>query len=132
MSTVKAKGLRGRTVNLVFCSLAGLLFLLACSIGGNTVLGVVCLGIMLAFGGVAYLLAGRNETASGMFDRRDERWAAIDLRATALSGVVLILVIVAMAMWELAHGRSGVPYTNLGAIAGIAYLVIFLGLKRRG
>jgi len=55
-------------------------------------------------------------------DGRDERWAMIDTRATALAGLVVITAIIIGFFVEIAHGRSGAPYTWLGALAGIAYL----------
>jgi presenilin-like A22 family membrane protease len=64
-------------------------------------------------------------------DGRDEYWASLDLGATTLAGVVLITVVIAMSMWEWAHGRSGSPYSELGAIAGIAYLVALVALRLR-
>jgi hypothetical protein len=39
-------------------------------------------------------------------------------------------VIVAF-VWEIAHGRSGVPYATLCAIAGIAYLLALVWLRWR-
>jgi hypothetical protein len=70
------------------------------------------------------LLGGRSETirmARG--DGADERWSFIDLRATALAGNVVIAAIIAMWLWEIANGRDGSPYGQLGAVAGIAYIL---------
>ena len=53
-------------------------------------------------------------------DGRDERWARIDLAATALSGIVVITAIITACGWEWAHGRDGTPFVQLGAIAGVA------------
>jgi hypothetical protein len=36
-----------------------------------------------------------------------------------------------MAMWEWAHGRDGTPYSQLGAIAGVAYLVALAAIRLR-
>lgn len=49
----------------------------------------------------------------------------IDLRATALAGLAVIVAVIAGFFIEIAHGRSGSPYTVLGAIAGIVYLAAF-------
>ena len=55
-------------------------------------------------------------------DGRDERWARIDLAATALAGLVVISSIIIACGWEWAHGRDGTPFVQLGAIAGVAYI----------
>ena len=56
-------------------------------------------------------------------DGRDERWAMIDLRATALAGLVLITAVIVTFLVEIARGHDGSPYTWLGALAGVTYLV---------
>ncbi len=70
------------------------------------------------------VLLGRSDLIRGLRgDGRDEYWARIDVHATALAGNVLIGVVIAMCFWEWAHGNDGTPYAQLGAIAGVAYLV---------
>jgi hypothetical protein len=79
------------------------------------------------------VFGGRSETVRQFRgDGRDERWARIDLAATALSGLVLIVVIIAACFYEWANGRDGSPYTQLGALAGVSYLVALVVLARRG
>jgi hypothetical protein len=36
-----------------------------------------------------------------------------------------------MCLWEWAHGRSGTPYVQLGAICGVAYVVALAALRLR-
>jgi hypothetical protein len=80
---------------------------------------------MTAFAAV-FVLGGRSETIRGMRgDGRDERWAMIDLRATAVAGLAVIIAIIVGFFIEIARGRSGSPYGQLGAVAGIAYLLAF-------
>jgi hypothetical protein len=55
----------------------------------------------------------------------------IDLRATALSGLVVILAIIGGWLYEIANGRDGNPYTWLGAVAGLAYILAVAILRRR-
>jgi hypothetical protein len=62
---------------------------------------------------------------------RDERWTAIDLRASAFSGFVVILALIGAWLYELADGRDGSPYGQLMAAGGIAYIVGVLFLRRR-
>ena len=47
----------------------------------------------------------------------------IDLRATAYAGLVLIGVVIGAWLYEIASGEDGEPYSALGAIAGVAYIV---------
>jgi hypothetical protein len=91
--------------------------------GGNPGAGALSFAVMAGFGALL-LLGGRSETIRGMRgDGRDERWAMIDLRATALAGVVLITAVIVGFVVEIARGNDGSPYTWLGALAGITYLV---------
>ncbi len=80
--------------------------------------------------GLLILLGGRSETIRGLRgDGRDERFARLDLVATAIAGNVLIGVIGA-CVWEWAHGRDGTPpFVQLGAVAGVAY-ILALGFLR--
>jgi hypothetical protein len=77
-------------------------------------------------------LGGRSETIRMIRgDGRDERWARIDLAATALAGLVVISSIIIACGWEWAHGRDGTPFVQLGAIAGVAYIAALAILLRR-
>jgi hypothetical protein len=79
---------------------------------------------------VALALGGRSETIRMIRgDGRDERWARIDLTATAVSGMAVLTAVIAACVWEWAHGRDGSPFTLLGAIGGVAY-VAALGVLR--
>jgi hypothetical protein len=55
----------------------------------------------------------------------------IDVRATALTGLVLIGVILGAWLVEVASGGDGSPYSALGAVGGVAYIVIVAVLRRR-
>ena len=91
--------------------------------GGDPVVGLISFTIMAAFGALL-LFGGRSEMVRGMRgDGRDERWAMIDLRATALAGLVVITAVIVAFIVEIAHGQDGSPYTWLGALGGVAYLV---------
>jgi hypothetical protein len=80
--------------------------------------------------GLVFLLGGRSDMVRGLRgDGRDEYWQRIDVHASMLAGMAVITVVIAMCLWEWAHGRSGEPYTQLGAIGGVAY-VVALGFLR--
>ncbi len=92
-------------------------------IGGDRNGGLFAFGVLAVFG-VAIALGGRSELIRGLRgDGRDEYWARVDTLATTFAGIVAITAIIAMCLWEWAHGRDGSPYTQLGAIAGLAYIV---------
>ena len=104
----------------------------------SVLLGVICaaafwigddregaLWALAVMGGLAalVLIGGRFDLVRGLRgDGRDEYWARIDIHATALAGNFAIGLIIAMCIWEWAHGRDGTPYAQLGALSGLAYI----------
>jgi hypothetical protein len=100
--------------------------------GGHPVAGLGMFAIMIAFSAGTVLIARRSETVRGLLDRRDERFVAIDLQATAASGGITMLVIVIASIVELARGHSGAPFTWLAAVAGVSYLAGVAVLRIRG
>ena len=107
----------------------GLVCMAALWAGGERGVGIQALVIMSVLG-LVFLVGGRSDMVRGLRgDGRDEYWQRIDVHATALAGNVVIAAIIGMCLWEWAHGRSGSPYTQLGALAGVAY-VASLGLLR--
>jgi hypothetical protein len=95
----------------------------AFAIGDKPVDGVFAFGVMAALAAL-FLFGGRSETLRGLGGPgRDERWAAIDLKASAFAGLVLITAVIGAFMYEIANGEDGSPYSALGAIAGVAYVI---------
>jgi hypothetical protein len=87
---------------------------------------------MVAFG-LFVAVAGRSETIRGLRgDGRDERFAQIDLHATAITGLVLITAVIVAFLVEVARGHSGAPFTWLGALAGLTYILAVVYLRWRG
>jgi hypothetical protein len=79
------------------------------------------------------LFGGRSETIRGLRgDGRDERFRRIDIHATALAGLAVIIAIIIAFVIEMARGHSGSPYTWLGAIGGLTYLVAIIIFRIRG
>jgi len=110
----------------------GCAFLAALWAGGNPRDGVYSLGVMAVFG-LLVLVGGRSETVRGLRgDGRDERFARLDLVATAIAGNALIGIVIGAVIWEWAHGRDGTPYVQLGAVAGVVYLLAVGVLRWRG
>jgi hypothetical protein len=112
--------------------LIGFVLLGANIVGHQLDLGIWSLGVMVVFG-AAVLLGGRSETVRGLRgDGRDERFAMLDLQATALAGMALIIAVIVAFIVEVARGHSGDPYDWLGAIAGLAYIAAVIVLRVRG
>jgi hypothetical protein len=121
-----------RWVLPAFSLALGLCALVAFWQGGNLQQGLISFAILAAVGAV-FAFGGRSETIRGLRgDGRDEYWARLDLSATAAAGIVLIALVIGMCFWEWGHGRDGSPYSQLGAIAGVAYVLALVGLRLRG
>jgi presenilin-like A22 family membrane protease len=65
-------------------------------------------------------------------DGRDERFRQIDIHATAIAGLAVITAVIVAFVVELARGHSGSPYTWLGAVGGLTYLVAIVVFRLRG
>jgi hypothetical protein len=116
----------------LFAVALGLVVLAAQWIGGHPGSGVTSLAIMVAFGALI-LFGGRSETIKGLRgDGRDERFRQIDIHATALAGLAVIIAIIIGFVVEVAKGHDGTPYTWLGAIAGLTYLAAVIAMRIRG
>ncbi len=132
MPTTDHSPLRSRWAMPAVCLVLGLGFLVTGLLGDDAASGIGGL-VVMSIMGIAFLVLGpRSETVAGLGGPgRDERWAAIDVHATAISGMVLVAVILGAFFYELATGRDGEPWSQLGAIGGVAYVVAVLVLRRR-
>jgi hypothetical protein len=110
----------------------GLVMLAVSWLGGSPGQGVISLAVLAAFG-LIILLAGRSETVRGLRgDGRDERFAQIDLNATALSGLAVIVALIVAWLVATARGQSGSPYDWLLAIGGLTYVLAVGWFRWRG
>jgi hypothetical protein len=116
----------------IFGVAMGVVYLVALSIAGSPVWGVLALAMMVAASGGLLLARRRSETVKGLLDRGDERIAAIDLRATAITALALIAVILIAFVVQIARGQSGWPYSMLGFVGGVTYIVAVIVLRVRG
>ena len=115
-----------------FSLVLGLIMLAVSWLGGSPVQGVISLAVLAAFG-LVILLAGRSETVRGLRgDGRDERFAQIDLQATALSGLAVIVALIVAWLVATARGQSGNPYGWFLAIAGLTYVLAVGWFRWRG
>jgi hypothetical protein len=123
---------RSRWLVPVLCAVLGVVVLVVWWLGGSLGSGLVSMGIMVGFG-LFLLLAGRSETIRGLRgDGRDERFAHIDLQATAIAGSAIIVALIAAFLTEVARGHDGNPYEWLLAIGGLSYLLAVAFLRWRG
>ncbi|MFZ1994914.1 MAG: hypothetical protein WAU75_12450 [Solirubrobacteraceae bacterium] len=94
--------------------------------------GLWCLGTMVIFAAV-FAFGGRSETIRGLRgDGRDERFHAMDTRATLVSGMVVMIAVVVASLVSVADGHNGAPYSWLGALFGLTYLASIAWLRIRG
>jgi|SRR4051794_31735873 hypothetical protein len=116
----------------LFAVALGVAFLAAQWIGGDPGAGLFSLAILSGFGALV-LLGGRSETVRGLRgDGRDERFREIDIHATALAGMAVIVTIIVAFLVEVARGHDGAPFSWLGAVGGLAYVAAVVALRLRG
>jgi uncharacterized membrane protein len=134
MSTAKreVRGARRWAVP-VLCVVAAGGYLAVFLSTGQVALALVCAGIMLAYGAALVLFSRRSEVAAILRDdSRDERRAAINLRASALTLQVLVVLALTMAFVELAKGRDPGTWGTICAVGGGTYIVGVIFFSRRG
>ena len=123
---------RSRWFTPLVCLAFGIVLFAVSALGGQLVAGLVSLAILAAFGLILLLLTSRSETVRGLTVGRDERFAQLDLRATALAGLVVLLAAIVGWLIAVARGQNGHPYDWLLAAGGLAYLVSFAFFRWRG
>ena len=122
---------RNRWAMPAFSLFLGALMFAAFAVGGNAAEGLRALGLMAAVGAL-FLFGRRSETLQGLGGPgRDERWAMIDLHATALAGIVTITFVIGAWLLQIAQGRDGSAYALIGAVGGLAYILAVAFLRWR-
>jgi hypothetical protein len=101
-------------------------------VGGQFGAGLGSLAILAAFGLLILLLTGRSETVRGLTVGRDERFAQIDQRATAVAGLVVLVTLIVAWLVATARGQNGHPYDWLLATSGLSYLLAIAFFRWRG
>jgi len=86
--------------------------------------------LVMAAVAALFALGGRFETIR-LMRQPDERWSAIDLRATAISGMSVVTVVIGAFVVELARGQDGQPWSLIGAVGGVSYIVAIAFLRWR-
>jgi hypothetical protein len=100
---------------------------------GQGVGGAVAIEITTAVATVGYfVLGGRDSDFGAIFGSRpDERQANIDLRATAFTGMALILLAIGGVIVTTAMGRLVWPFMLFAVVGGVAYVVGLLIFRHR-
>jgi hypothetical protein len=131
MPTERRNPLRSKWFLPLFAVFLGAVFFIAQAIGGDPGGGAISFAILTVFG-LLILLGGRSETIRGLRgDGRDERFAKMDIHATALAGMAVITAVIVGFLVEIAQGKDGMPYTWLGAVGGLTYLVAIIVFRLR-
>jgi len=124
--------MRSRWFMLAFSVALGGVVLLASWLGGSLASGLIGLAVLTGFGLFVSLASG-SETIRGLRgDGRDERFALMDLRATAITGQVVIIAVIVGFLVEIARGHNGNPYGWLGALGGLSYVLAVAYFRWRG
>ena len=115
-----------------FALFLGVVIFAAYWIGDEPGVGAGAVGVMAVMAAIFWFGARRSETLSGLGGPgRDERWQQIDVHATALAGLVVLIAIIAAWLVEVAQGEDGSPYTQLGALGGVSYVLAVAFLRWR-
>jgi hypothetical protein len=116
----------------LFSVALGIVVFVAQSVGGDPGSGLVSLAILTGFGALI-LLGGRSETIRGLRgDGRDERFRQIDIHATALAGLAVIIAVIIASLVELARGHGPGAYGWLAAIGGVTYMGAIIVFRIKG
>ncbi len=90
--------------------------------GWGAAVGIEAITIVAAV--VYYVLGGRDSDVGALFGSRpDERQASINMKATALTGNVLILVAIGGVVVTSALAEPAWPFLLFGVVGGITYLI---------
>jgi hypothetical protein len=106
-------------------------YLVAGLVSGNTGFAVFGFGVMVVTGAGFIVAARWSETAAGLRDSSDERINQIDREASLVASMVVLLAVLAMFVVEIAQRKDGLPYSLLGAVGGVAYLIALVVLRFR-
>jgi hypothetical protein len=98
---------------------------------GDFVEGLVWFAVLAAGAGLL-ALGGRFEAVRlARGDGEDEREALINQRALAAAGLVIIIALTAVIIFQIARGEDATPYTYITALGGASYLAALITLRRR-
>jgi hypothetical protein len=113
--------------------LVGGLALSACVWAGGVVGAAQGIALATVLGAAAVLASSRRggDVGAVLSTRRDERQAALDLRARAITAVVLFTVCGVVSARKFLQGGDPQPYFELFVLVLASYLTAVFWLKRR-
>ena len=124
--------MRSRWFMPLFSLALGAIMFTAFAIGGDAGLGIQAFGVMAVLAAVFGFGSRRSETLAGLGGPgRDERWAMIDVHATAITGVIVILFVLGAWLYEVADGQDGDPWSLIAAVAGLTYVLAVAFMRWR-
>lgn len=116
----------------VFSLVLGAVVGAALTIAGRLGDGLWCMGSMVVFAAI-FAFGGRSETIRGLRgDGRDERFHAMDMRATLTAGTVVLMAAIVASVVSAVNGHNGAPYNWLAALGGLTYIASIVWLRVRG
>ncbi len=121
-----------RWVVPVVALVLGAIICAAFVLGGQPIVGLGAFAVLAVYGILLALFGGRSETMGVLRGTpTDERLASFNVAATAVAGVIAILVALGGFLWQVARGESGNDFALVGAAAGIGYLGALLWFRWR-
>lgn len=131
MKNLKNRAEGSKWATPAFSIVIGIAYLIAASLGGDPVLGLAMLGVMVVFAGVL-LLGGRSDVIQVLRGQpADERYRSFETRATVVAGNVTAMFVIAMFVVELARDGDFAPYAMVAAVFGATFIAALLWLKWR-
>jgi hypothetical protein len=96
----------------------------------------LAIGILLFYAVCCVVAAiwsrGRGDVAAIIRLSGDERQQLLDVRATAIAGIVTLAFCLGGVIVDLARGGSGNPWALICAVGGASYAIALAVLVRRG
>jgi hypothetical protein len=100
--------------------------------GGEPYLAAMLAGFYVLCCGLAYLWSrGSGDVAALLRFSGDERQRQMDLRATAIAGLVTLAFCLGGTVVDLARGGTGNPWALICAVGGLSYVVALAIVRRR-
>lgn len=117
-------------VPVLVAAVAGATFV-AFWIGGRPGLGAAWAGASIAFA-LLLVLGGRSDTIRMLRgEEDDERTLALELQATTITAVVLVVALAGLFLAAGLRGESGVTYGALLVLAELTHLAALAVLNRK-
>ncbi|MEV5242986.1 hypothetical protein AB0K89_28315 [Streptomyces cinnamoneus] len=118
---------------LALTSVAGAVMAVVMAARGDVTMAILLPAISIGYGLTVTFSASRSDVAAQLSGHEeDERRQLINLRATAMTGNVLVAALVCGVAYELVHGELGGPFTMLSALGGITYVIASAAYTRVG